>query len=91
MVCEKCQVCLGRVPGEDFSYSDHMGVHATFQIRKNITGKYHPVYLINQWELLAPIIWICGNWRNNDSQSTGWPRHKENREFGYQFFQAGKA
>ena len=39
MLCEKCRVCLSRVPGEEFSYSDHMGVVASFQIRKNITGK----------------------------------------------------
>ena len=38
MVCEKCRVCMGRIPGEDFSYSDHMAVESTFQIRKNITG-----------------------------------------------------
>ena len=41
MVCEKCRVCMGRIPGEDFSYSDHMAVESTFQIRKNITGSVY--------------------------------------------------
>ena len=37
--CTRCCVTMGPVPGKSFSYSDHEGVSATFQVTENDIGK----------------------------------------------------
>lgn len=38
MDCEDCHVTMEKVPGESYNYSDHLGVMAVFNVRRNITA-----------------------------------------------------
>ena len=40
VVCQHCELSMGKVPGQAYNYSDHEGVAAELVLKRNVTGEY---------------------------------------------------